>query len=366
MARQPVQEQYRRFSAAQRFEHIILLVSFAGLALTGLPQKFASEGWAQTLILWMGGIESVRIVHRFLAVLLMGEAIFHGGVISYKLFVLGQRATMLPGMKDLRDVRDWMLYNLGLKSIHPRLPRYNFGEKAEYLAVVWGTLLMIVTGFMMWNPIATAELLPGETIPAARVAHGGEAVLAVLSIITWHMYNVHFKRFNRSMFTGKLSRAAMEEEHAEELETLESGSEPPPLPSEVIARRRRRFWPYATVVTLILTIGLIWFITFEQTSISTVPRQDVVVFSPRVTPSAADPAVGAALWPTLRCANCHTSEEGVELVAPALLGTTLTFDEFYQEVRTGEGEMHAYVPGEIPDSYLLHLWAWLSEAATET
>ena len=120
----------------------------------------------------------------------------------------------------------WIAFNLGLRKEHPHLPRYNFGEKAEYLAVVWGTIVMAITGFMMWNPITTTRFLPGSVIPAARAAHGAEAVLAVLSIIIWHMYNVHIKRFNKSMWTGKLSREAMEEEHAEELDAHHAGRRP--------------------------------------------------------------------------------------------------------------------------------------------
>ena len=93
-------EQYKRFAPVQRMEHVILLVTFTGLALTGLPQKYAAEDWAKALIQFLGGIESIRIIHHFLATLLMAEAIFHGGVISYKLFVLGRRATMIPGIRD--------------------------------------------------------------------------------------------------------------------------------------------------------------------------------------------------------------------------------------------------------------------------
>lgn len=87
------------------------------------------------------------------------------------------------------------------------------------------------------------------------------------------MYNVHIRRFNRSMFTGKLSQEAMAEEHAEELEAIERGEIPPEPPVEVIALRKRRFWPYAAVMTVLLVGGLIWFVSFEQTAIPTVPRQ---------------------------------------------------------------------------------------------
>ena len=357
---------YRRFTASQRLEHVIITVTFVGLTLTGLPQKYADQSWAQTLIAVMGGVESVRVIHRVLATILMAESIYHGGVITYKLFVLGRQATMMPGIRDLRDLRDWILFNLGLKREHPHLPRYNFGEKAEYLAVVWGTLIMVITGFMMWNPIATARFFPGEVIPAARVAHSNEALLAVLAIITWHMYNVHFKRFNRSMFTGRLSREAMLEEHAEELEAMDSGATEPEVPAEILTRRKRRFWPYAIVVTVVLVTGLIFFITLETSAITTIPRQEVVVFAPNVVPEEGDPAVGAALWPTLRCAMCH-GEDGSGLAdSPSIRGTNVTMEEFFVQVREGGGEMPAFGRGEIPDAYMVHLWAWLTSDSDDS
>lgn len=352
--------QYKRFSSAQRMEHILLLTTFIGLAVTGLPQKYAAEAWAKLLITLLGGIESTRIIHHFLATLLMAEAIFHGGVISYKLFVLGRRASMIPGPHDLIDVLQWIGFNLGLRKDHPYMPRYNFGEKAEYLAVVWGTLIMAVTGFMMWNPITAAKLFTGTVIPAARAAHGAEALLAVLSIIIWHLYSVIVPRFNRAMFTGKISHDRMVEEHAGELEAIAQGDVEPVPPPEVLARRKRRFWPYAIVMTILLTSGLIWFITFEDTAIQTVPRQNIVVFAPEVTLEAGDATVGAAIWPTLRCARCHGETAQGNANAPSLRGLTLTFDEFYLQVRTGvKDKMTAFSAEEIPDSYLLHLWTWL-------
>ena len=353
-------KQFKRFVPAQRMEHIVLLLTFTGLALTGLPQKYAAEAWAKTMIQFFGGIESTRIIHHFLATLLMAEAIYHGGVISYKLYVLGRRATMIPGIRDARDVINWIAFNLGLRKVHPSLPRYNFGEKVEYLAVVWGTIVMAITGFMMWNPITTTHIFSGSVIPAARAAHGAEAVLAVLSILIWHFYNVHFKRFNKAMWTGNLSREEMEEEHGEELEAIHQGREEITLPPQTVARRRRRFWPYAVIMTVLLTGGLIWFISFEDTAITTVPRQNIVVFAPQVTISAGDATVGAALWPTLRCARCHGESAQGGPDAPTLRGLDMTFDQFYAQVRTGvPDKMPAFSAEEIPDPYLLHLWTWL-------
>jgi formate dehydrogenase gamma subunit len=365
----PARAKYTRFSPAQRFEHIVLIVTFSGLALTGLPQKYASEIWAQTLINVMGGIESVRIVHRVLAALLMALAIYHGGAVTYKLFVLRRRLTMLPTLRDLTDAVQVLLYNLGLRREHPHLPRYNFGEKFEYWAVVWGTAIMIITGFMLWNPITTSTVLPGDAIPIARLAHGAEAVLAVLSIITWHMYNVHLKRFNRSMFTGKISHEEMEEEHGAELAEIQRGEVDQDPPPDVIAKRQLRFFPYAMFMSIVLVSGLIWFVTFESTSIDTVPRslrETEITLS--VSADAGIAAQGAALWPDLTCQTCHgtNAQGGPGSRDVALAGTLLPFEDFAAAVRRGPADMPAFSQNVLSDQNLADLYAWLASLPNPT
>ena len=100
------------------------------------------------------------------------------------------------------DALQWFRYNLGMAEKPPKMPRYNFMEKAEYWAMAWGLVLMGLTGLMLWNPIATTNILPGTFIPAAKAAHGAEAVLAVLAIILWHFYHVHIKHWNWAMIKG--------------------------------------------------------------------------------------------------------------------------------------------------------------------
>lgn len=364
MTTEQKQQEFTRFSKGQRMEHFILLVSMVGLAITGLVQRYADVSLSKDLIALMGGIESTRVIHRFMAILLLLESIYHGGVLSYKVFVEGSRITMMPTLRDIRDAIDFVLYNLGIKKKHPHMPRYNFGEKAEYLAVVWGTVLMGITGLMMWNPVATAKILPGNVIPAAKAAHSAEAVLAVLSILTWHMYNVHIRRFNRSMFTGKLSREAMEEEHAEELEAIESGERGMIVPNAIIARRKRRFWPYAIVMGTVLVIGTIWFVTFEESSITTVPRQERVIFAQDLLPEQGDANIGATLWPTLQCARCHGDDASGIGDAPNLIATPLDFEDFLLKVRSGGTKMPASSPEEVSDAFLFHVWTWLQSEPT--
>jgi cytochrome b subunit of formate dehydrogenase len=274
------QKTYPRFDLGQRIEHAVLLISFTTLAVTGLPQKFADASWAQIMVQLMGGIETIRIIHRVAAVVLMLGSIYHGGIVTYKVAVKRVHLTMLPGWGDVKDAFQQFFYNLGWKKSLPQMGRYTFAEKAEYWSLVWGTVMMIITGFMLWNPIATTKLLPGEFIPAAKAAHGAEAVLAVLAIVTWHVYHVHLKFFNKSMFTGRIDHHAMEEEHPLELARIESGRTEPPVDPAALRRRQRIFIPIAAVITLVLLAGLYIFVTFEETAIETVPRQNVEIFTP--------------------------------------------------------------------------------------
>ncbi|MCA9932587.1 MAG: cytochrome b/b6 domain-containing protein [Anaerolineales bacterium] len=277
-------KQYPRFRVMARIEHIILLTSFTVLSITGLPQKYVDAPISEQMIGWMGGIETVRIIHRYAAFMLIVGSFYHLFTAAYRLFVKHERMRIMFRPSDLRDMVNTVRFNLGLLSEAPRMPKFNFGEKFEYWAVIWGTAVMVITGFMLWNPIATTVLLPGQSIPAALAAHGGEAVLAVVSILIWHMYNVLIKHRNFSIFTGKLPHHQMEEEHALELERLESGGDPwPGMALPVLKRRRRIFLAVSVVVSAVILTGLVWAFTFEQTAIDTIPQVTRDVFVPLAT-----------------------------------------------------------------------------------
>jgi cytochrome b subunit of formate dehydrogenase len=162
-------------------------------------------------------------------------------------------------------------YNLGLARERPRTDRYSWEEKVEYWSLIWGTMVMIATGFMLWNPVATTRFLPGQWIPAAQVVHGGEALLAILAVLVWHFYSVHLRHFNRAMFSGQLSEQEMEHEHPLELERIKTGRARSAADPLVLARRQRIFLPVAGVVAALLLAGIYWFVTFEQTAITTLP-----------------------------------------------------------------------------------------------
>lgn len=349
---------YTRFSASDRMEHFVLIISFTMLGVTGLPQRYGDVELAKQFIDLLGGIESVRVMHRFFAVMLMAVSIYHGGAVSYKLFVRRVRLSMIPSLTDLRHAWQYFLYNLGLRKEHPKMPRFNFGEKAEYLAVVWGTLLMVITGFMLWNPVVTARFISGEVIPAARAAHSAEAFLAIAAIVIWHMYNVHIKRFNRAIFTGQISYEAMEEEHALELEDIEQGRVHQPPPMEVMLRRQQVFTVYAAIMTAILAGGLVYFVSLEDTAIETVSRQSFEQIND-IDVTEGNATLGEIVWLEQNCNSCHgATGEGVYPVPP-LARTTSDPQAFAIAVRRGPADMPGYPVNEISDEEIAHLYVWL-------
>jgi len=285
MATKVKEQQYQRFRLGARVEHIILLVSFTVLALTGLPQRYAQLEFSQTMVNAMGGIENVRIVHRYAAFLLVLGSFYHLFTSFYRIYVRRERHRMLPDRKDATDLVDFVKYNVGKSDEHPKMRKFNFGEKLEFWAVIWGTAIMAITGFFLWNPIATTKFLPGQIIPASKAAHSYEALLAVLSILIWHLYNVVIKHWNPSIWTGKLPRSQMEEEHKLVLERIEAGGSPYQVVEAPILQRRRLIFAITSLILgSIIFVVLVWAFTFEETAITTIPRVTRDVFVPLVTP----------------------------------------------------------------------------------
>jgi len=306
---------YRRFTVPQRIEHLVLTLSFTVLGLTGLVQMYAQNGVSEWLIGILGGIQSIRIFHRAAAIVFSVLAVYHIIVVAYRLYVRRVSMTLLPEMKDFKDGFHSLGYSLLLRKNPPKMPRYNFAEKLEYWALIWGGAIMMVTGFMLWNPLITSEFLPGQFIPAAKAVHGAEAVLAVLAILIWHFYNVHIKMFNKSMITGKMTRHQMEEEHGAEWAEILTGKTDPE-DSRPIKRRRQMIFVLGAVPFAALGAGTIyWAATAEATASETLPApiSQPAIYSPQTTDSplltesesVSAPLISHPLEGRRQCQTCH-------------------------------------------------------------
>lgn len=214
-----------RFTLGQRIEHMVLIISFTGLAVTGLAQTYYETLLGSFILALFGGIVSIRSIHHLFAFVFGIQSIYHAALFVYELFVFRRTSRIMPDFDDVRNLFEMLALNLGLSKRHPRFDRYNFEEKAEYWALVWGTVIMGITGLMQWFPVMVAEVLPGWIIPVARAFHRWEAILAVLAILTWHTYHAVLKTRNTSIFTGLMSLEQIQEEHPLELLYLEKATE---------------------------------------------------------------------------------------------------------------------------------------------
>lgn len=232
-----------RFSARQRAEHLAVMTLFIVLAVTGFPQKFFEAGWARWTIEALGGIDRVRWLHRVSGILFAALAVVH--VVSALALTLSGRSSwsMVPARKDFADAVVMLRYYLGISDERARFDRYDYRQKFEYWGLVLGGAVMVATGFMLYLPALVTRFLPGELIPAAKVAHSNEGLMAFLVVIIWHIYNAHLSPeafpFDTSIFTGRVSRERMHEEHPLELLRL-TGGEAPAEPEAVRGRTGAR------------------------------------------------------------------------------------------------------------------------------
>ncbi len=206
-----------RFNLSQRVEHIVLMVSFIVLVVTGFAQRFYAAGWAEWVILNLGGIEYTRLIHRVFGLLFTLSVVYHLGYVAYALFVRHSKPSMLATLKDARDVVSSLRYGFGFANEPPQFSRFDYRQKFEYWGMLFGSAILIISGFFLAYPLLVTKVLAGEVVAAAREFHGYEATLAVLTIVLWHLYDVIFKPGifpgDFSIFTGKISRKRMIEEH---------------------------------------------------------------------------------------------------------------------------------------------------------
>jgi formate dehydrogenase gamma subunit len=177
-----------RMDRPQRIQHSLLAVSFVLLAVTGFALT-NPDSWIAGLL---GSDESIRRwAHRIAGVVMMLLGLFH---VLYALLSARGRELIrdfLPRHGDLRQLVLTLQYAIGRAPALPRRStRFSYAEKIEYWAVVWGTVIMAVTGLLLWFPVIATQILPRWTIDVALTIHYYEAILACLAILVWHLYHV--------------------------------------------------------------------------------------------------------------------------------------------------------------------------------
>jgi cytochrome b subunit of formate dehydrogenase len=229
--------QVRRMRADEVAQHGFLAVSFIALVVSGFALVY-DQGWIARLFFgWEGGFEVRGVVHRASAVLFMLTVTWH---ILFLFTPRGRKyfKDMLPIERDFRFFVRRILYNLGLGRRMECTQRFNYVEKAEYWALVWGTAVMVVTGLLLWFDNWFIQFLPKGILDVALVIHFWEAWLATLAIFIWHFYSVifhpHVYPMNPSWLTGTVPEYMYEHEHPGHLEEAKRDYE------EAIARQMER------------------------------------------------------------------------------------------------------------------------------
>lgn len=217
---------YLRMTLEERIQHFALLISFFTLVITGFMFAFPDAWWV-VAIRNIGGEAVFKyrgLIHRIAAVTLVLDSIYH---LYYIIFTKRGREFIKDIMFRIQDIRDMvqvLRYNLGLSKTKPKFGRFNYIEKSEYWALIWGTVVMTVTGVVIWFENHFMGWFSKTFVDVCNTIHYFEAWLAFLAIIVWHIYYVIFNPdvypMNFAWITGYLTEEEMEKEHPLELEKI--------------------------------------------------------------------------------------------------------------------------------------------------
>jgi cytochrome b subunit of formate dehydrogenase len=215
-----------RMTTHQRWQHLVLLSSFIVLVITGFALKFPYTWLAQNFGM---GEHTRGIIHRIAGVMLMGAGVYH--IFYLAMLAEGRKLIrdLMPRPKDAVDVVGAMFYYLGLSKTKPQYGRFNYAEKAEYWALVWGTALMGVTGTMLWAKVWVGNVVARWWLDVATAVHFYEAILATLAIVVWHFYQVFLDPdvypMNWAWWDGRMPVEQYRHEHPLDTESVEAAQQ---------------------------------------------------------------------------------------------------------------------------------------------
>jgi cytochrome b subunit of formate dehydrogenase len=213
-AEQREQRHIRRMTRFELVAHFVLFVTFAGLVVTGFALKFPEAFWSQWLFS-LGMTEAVRaFLHRTFAVFMSIDFFIFLAYLTIARRGKKVLKEMLPWpiKKEIGELVSTMKFYLGLRKERPRYGVFNYAEKFEFWALVWGTLIMAATGFVLWFPKALPASWPSWVMTVSRIIHYYEALLATLAILIWHGWHTIFHPDEYPMSTTWLTGYITEEE----------------------------------------------------------------------------------------------------------------------------------------------------------
>jgi thiosulfate reductase cytochrome b subunit len=220
----------RRFTPVERVLHALLMLTFVGCALSGLPLIFADRPWATTLAQVLGGFTGAGLIHRICAAIMIVVFVTHVVMVFSRAFtgagimkILWGPDSMVPQGQDIIDIWRNFKWFIGIGP-KPQFDRWTYWEKFDYWAVFWGMFIIGGSGLLLWFPFFFGKFLPGWIFNIAALVHGEEALLAVGFIFTFHFFNGHVRPAKFPMdtviFTGRISEHEMLEERAVGYERL--------------------------------------------------------------------------------------------------------------------------------------------------
>jgi formate dehydrogenase gamma subunit len=225
-------KQVMRMNLWFRIAHWGVMLSFPTLVYTGFALKYPEQWWARPLLQWEEHVSFRGSLHRLAAIVLIVSMLYHFVHLAVNRRDRGLLWAVLPRWKDVSDLGGVFLYNLGLKNQRPHFGKFSYAEKLEYWAFLWGTVVMTVSGFLLWFNNFTLRHFPKWVADAATALHWYEALLAAFSILLWHFYLVIFDPvvypMDLSWLTGKVSRDHYLHSRPEYLRLLERDQSPKP------------------------------------------------------------------------------------------------------------------------------------------
>ncbi|HSM85631.1 MAG TPA: cytochrome b/b6 domain-containing protein [Candidatus Limnocylindrales bacterium] len=206
----PTGEKAIRTFPFERVQHATLAISFIVLAWTGFALKYPDQWWARPTLLWENSHSARGIIHRVASVIFMSAALAHVLSLIFNRRLRDHWRELFPRMRDVREMVRNFAYNLGFLRRFPGRSPHSYIEKMEYWALVWGSVVMVASGLLLWGNNLILRYLPKVVLDVATSVHFYEAVLATLAIVVWHFYFVIFDPdvypMDSAWLTGKSPR----------------------------------------------------------------------------------------------------------------------------------------------------------------